>query len=150
MISDIAGAIWYTISKDDEQIPTYQEFLDIITDSVYTESGWSYFESLSEGGGGMNLDSFTAQLKKILHKVINGVIKQGSWRTSILAMLRDLGCPEEESEEKIDMIIEAVRDKALDALTKAAKVFFDFFGTHSKHFTPSQERGDSILFFGRR
>jgi translation elongation factor EF-1beta len=118
------GKMLYLLSKgDDEHLPPPWGISD-----EEAAAGWAYFSSLADSSGGINLDTFQTQLKKLVKRII----KEAELEQQIVAFgMMAIGTfvqSEQEATEKVSKMKSIILDKMLEATPVFAKAIFRFFG----------------------
>jgi hypothetical protein len=107
--------------------PGYLEAKDV-------SAGWEYFASLTDSEGGIKLDTFEAQVRKIVKRAI----KESGVEDQLLAFgMMAAGTflsSEDEAKDKVSKMKSLILDKMLDAIPTFAKAVFRFFGDLCVHF----------------
>ena len=115
------GKMLYLLSKgEDEHLPPPWGISD-----EEAAAGWAYFSSLADSSGGINLDTFQTQLKKVFKKFMKTSGLQQEIAEFGMDAIRTFVDSEQEAKEKVSKII---LDKMLEATPVFAKAIFRFFG----------------------
>jgi hypothetical protein len=118
------GKMLYMLSQceyENEDLPSPWE----ISSDEQAAAGWAYFSSLADSSGGINLDTFQTQLKKVFKKFMKTSGLQQEIAEFGMDAIRTFVDSEQEAKEKVSKII---LDKMLEATPVFAKAIFRFFG----------------------
>jgi hypothetical protein len=119
----IGKMLFYLTISEDDALP-YAGYLE----AKDVSAGWKYFASLTNSDGGITLDTFEAQVRKIVKRVI----KESGVEDQLLAFgMMAAGTflsSEDEAKDKVSKLKSMILDKMLDAIPSFAKAVFKFFG----------------------
>ena len=118
------GGILFMLSQGDDE-PLQMPWQVSESDAA---AGWSYFASLTDSSGGVNLETFQNQVKKIVKKVIKATGLEEQITMFGMMAIGTFVQSEDEANEKVARMKKIILDKMLEATPCFAKAVFRFFG----------------------
>ena len=120
------GKMLFVLSKsEDETLPKPWELED-----QDVSAGWAYFASLTDSAGGISLDTFQAQVRKIVKRAIKESGVEDQLSSFGMMAAGTFVSSEDEAKEKVSKMKSMILDKMLDAIPSFAKAVFRFFGSY--------------------
>ena len=121
------GKMLFLLSKaEDEPLPRLQSLSD-----EDVAAGWTYFASISDISGGVNLETFQAQVKKMVKRILKEMKVDEQISMFGMMAIGTFVHSEEEAREKVSKLTNMILDKMLEATPCFAKAVFRFFGENA-------------------
>jgi translation elongation factor EF-1beta len=120
----LVGRMLFLLSKgDDEPLPRPWEL-----SNEDMKAGWEYFVSIADTSGGISLETFQSEIKKIVKKVVKETGLEETIAMFGMMAIATFVHSEEEAEEKVSRIQSLILDKVSEATPIFSKAFFHLFG----------------------
>ena len=121
---ETCGVMLFMLSKlEEETLPDPED-----AEPQDVSAGWAYFASLTDSAGGITLDTFQAQVRKIVKRVIKETGVEDQLSSFGMMAAATFVSSEDEAKDKVSKMKSMILDKILDAIPSFAKAVFRIFG----------------------